>query len=74
MKKSSEKDQLFGNCPSFFFDISITNSKTSNVNQWSVLNLEIFHNIPKYLHRLITFNSVVLKNTELQIYFFQQNK
>ena len=39
--KSSENDQLTGHFQSFyfFFNISRTNSKTSKVNQQSVLNL-----------------------------------
>ena len=48
----------------FFFNISRKkNSKTSEVNQQSVLNLYIFHQFPKNLDRTITFNSVTLKNT-----------
>ena len=39
-----------------FFNISRTKSKTSNVNQQSVLNLQIFHNI-------LTLNSGTLQNT-----------
>ena len=38
-KKSSENDQLTGRFQSFFFNISRTNSKTSKVNQQSVLNI-----------------------------------
>ena len=38
-KKSSENDQLSGHFLSIFFNISRTNSKTSKVNQQSVLNL-----------------------------------
>ena len=38
-KKSSDNDQLTGHFPSFFFNISRTNSKNSKVNQQSVLNL-----------------------------------
>ena len=39
-EKSSENDQLTGLFQSFFFfNISRTNSKTSKVNQQSVLNL-----------------------------------
>ena len=50
-------------------------SKTSEVNQQSVLNLYIFYYFPKNLDRTITFNSASLKNTqtEPQI-FFQLNK
>ena len=51
MKKSSENDQLTGHFQrgflSFFFNISRTNSKTSKVNQQSVLNLSIFLHFPK---------------------------
>ena len=50
----------------FFFNISRKNSKTSEVNQQSVLNLNIFHHIPKNLDRTITFNSVTLKNTQTE--------
>ena len=38
-EKTSEKDQLTGHFQSFFLNISSTNSKTSKVNQQSVLNL-----------------------------------
>ena len=48
----------------YFFDIAITNSKTSKVNLQSVLILYIFHHFPKNLDRTITFNSVTLKNTQ----------
>ena len=48
---------------SFFFLSLEKNSKTSKVNQQSVLNLYIFHHFPKNLDRTITFNSVTLKNT-----------
>ena len=37
--KGSENDQLTGHFQSFFFNISRKNSKTSKVNQQSVLNL-----------------------------------
>ena len=50
----------------FFCNISRTNSKTSKVNQQSVLNLKIFNNFPKNLHRTITFNSVTLKNKQTE--------
>ena len=49
---------------SFFFNISRKNSKTSKVNQQSVLNLLIFHHFSKNLGRTITCNSVTLKNTQ----------
>ena len=73
-KKPSENDQLTGHFQnfffifffhfqSFFFNISRKNSKTSEVNQQSVLNLYIFHHFPKNLDRTITFYSVTLKNT-----------
>ena len=61
--KSSENDQLIGHFQNFF-NISRTNSKTSKVNQHSVLSLSIFHNFHKNLHRAITFNSVTLKYTQ----------
>ena len=53
--------------------LSITYSKTSKLNQQSVLNLKIFHYFPKDLDWTITFNSVILKNTqtEPQNYFIQ---
>ena len=38
-KKSSEKDQFSGHFQSIFFNIPRTNSKTSKVNQQSVINL-----------------------------------
>ena len=38
-EKSSENDQLTGHFQSFFFYFSRENSKTSKVNQQSVLNL-----------------------------------
>ena len=54
--------------------ITPENSKTSEVNQQSVLNLYIFHHFP--LDRTIIFNSVTLKNTqtEPQKKNFQLNK
>ena len=62
----------------FFFNISRKNSKTSEVNQQCVLNLNIFHHFPKHLDRTITFNSVILKNAQTDpqksIIFFQPNK
>ena len=45
-KKSAENGQLTGHFQSFF-NISRTNSKTSKVNQQSVLNFQIFHIFPK---------------------------
>ena len=52
-KKSSENDR--------------TNSKTSKVNQQSVLNLfKIFHYFPKNLDRTIIFNSVTLEYTQTE--------
>ena len=61
-----------------FFNISRKNSKTSEVNQQSVLILYRFHHFPKNLDRTITFNSVTLKNTKKEpqkyINFFQLNK
>ena len=52
-----------------FFNISRTNSKTSKVNQRSVLNLKIFNDFPKNLHRTNTFNSVTLKYTDRTSFF-----
>ena len=50
-----------------FFNISRKkHRKTSKVNQQSVLNLWIFHHFPKNLNRIITFNSVTLKNTRTE--------
>ena len=66
-KKSFENDHLTGHFRSFFFqsfffyyvyNISRKNSKTSKVNQQSVLNIKIFYHFPKNLDRTITFNSV----------------
>ena len=56
----------------FFFNISRKNSKTSEVNQQCVLNLNILHHFPKNLDRTITFKIVILKNaqTEPQFFFF----
>ena len=59
----------------FFFSKYLeNNSKTSKVNQQSVLNLYICHHFPKNLDRTITFKSVTLKNTQTEpqkyIYFF----
>ena len=85
-KISSENDQFNGHFQSFFFHFQSffsikylqKNSKTSEVNQQSVLNLYIFHHFPKSLDRTITFNSVTLKNTQTEpqkyIIFFQLNK
>ena len=78
--KRSENDQLTGHFQSFFlflffhfqsllfFNISKKkkNSKTSEVNQHSVLNLYIFHHFSKNLDKKITFNSVTLKNTQTE--------
>ena len=79
--KSSENDQLTGHFQIFFFffffqlfffsfffyTISRKNSKTSKVNQQSVLNnIYICHHFPKNLDRIITFNSVTLKNTQTE--------
>ena len=51
-------------------------SKTSKVNQHSILNLQTFHHISKNLGRTITFNSVTLKNTQSEpqkfIIFFNE--
>ena len=58
----------------FFFNISRKNSKTSEVNQQSVLNLYIFHHFPKNLDRTITFHSVTLKNTQTEPQFFFFNE
>ena len=58
----------------FIFNISRKNSKTSEVNQQSVLNLYIFHHFPKNLDRTITFNSVTLKNTQTEPKKSQLNK
>ena len=56
-KKSSENDQLTGHFQSFFselfFNISRKNSKTSEVNQQSVLNPYIFYHFPKNLDKTI---------------------
>ena len=49
-----------------FFNISRKNSKTSEVNQQSVLNLYIFHHFPKNLDRTMSFNIVTLKNTQTE--------
>ena len=69
-KKSSENDQLTGHFQSFFFklffNIFRTNSKSSKVNQQSVLNIEIFYHFHKNLAWTITFNSVFLKNTQTE--------
>ena len=51
---------------SFIISPEKKNSKTSEVNQQSVLNLYIFHQFPKNLDRTITFNSVTLKNTQTE--------
>ena len=69
--KSSENDQLTGHFQrfffrAFFFNISRKNSKTSQVDLQSVLNLYIFPHFPKILDRAITFNSVTLKNTQTE--------
>ena len=59
-----------------FFYISRKNSKTSEVNQQSVLNFYIFHHFPKNLDKTITFYSVTLKNAQTEppkkYYFFNQ--
>ena len=72
-KKALKNDQLTGHFQSFFFhfqsfffNISRKNSKTSEVNQQSVLNLYIFHHFPKNVHRTVTLNSVTLKNTQAE--------
>ena len=72
-KKALKNYQLTGHFQSFFFsfsefffNISRKNSKTSEVNQQSVLNLYIFHYFPKNLHRTVTLNSVTLKNTQTE--------
>ena len=41
-------------------------SKTSKVNQQSILNHQIFHHFLKNLDRTITFNSVTLENTQTE--------
>ena len=46
------------------------NSKTSMVNQQSVINLLIYHYFSKNVGRTITFNSVTLKNTQTEPQFF----
>ena len=80
-KKSSENDQLTGHfqclfvCFCFFLISPEKNSKTSEVNQQSVLNLYIFPHFSRNLDRTITFNSVTLKNTQTEpqkynIFFF----
>ena len=48
------------------FKISRKNSKSSKVNQLSVIYLQIFHHFPKNLDRTITFNSATLKNTQTE--------
>ena len=59
----------------FFFNISRKNSKTSMVNQKSILNLYIFHHFPKNLDRTITLNSSYADRTsKIYYFFFQQNK
>ena len=88
-KKSFENDQLTGHFQSFFFffqfffsflfflNVSITNSKTSKVNQQSVLNLKIFQHFHKNLDRIIIFNNATQKYTDRTskiYYFFQRNK
>ena len=59
----------------FFLNISIKNSKTSKVNTNSLYH--IFKYFIIFLHRTITFNSVILKNTQTEpqtnIIFFHQN-
>ena len=69
---------LFFIFQSFFLISPEKNSKTSEVNQQSVLNLYIFHHFPKNLDRTITFKSVTLKNTQTEcqkyIIFFQLNE
>ena len=46
----------------FFLISPENNSKTSEVN----FNLYIFHHFSKNLDRIITFNSVTLKNTKIE--------
>ena len=86
-KRSSEK--LTGHFQSFFFFFFFfnfrafflispeKNSKTSKINQQSLLNLYIFHHFPKNLDRTITLNSVTLKNTQTEpqkyIFFFNEH-
>ena len=67
--------RVFGAC---LFNIyrkkTVKTSKTSKVNQQSVLNLQIFHHLPKNLDWSITFNSVTLKihrqNLKNILFFF----
>ena len=88
INKKSENDQLTGHFQSVFFYIFFCfqcffnisrkkHSKTSDVNQQSVLNLCISYHFPKNLDRTITFNSVPLKNTQTEHqkdFFLQLNK
>ena len=84
--KSSENDQLTGHFQSFFFlfcfffsffFVFFTISRKT-VKQQSVLNIYICHHFPKNQDRIITLNSVTLKNTQTEpqkyILFFQPNK
>ena len=82
-KKSSENDQLFDWSFSelffffFFLNISRTNSETSIKGKPTVcIFLKMFHYFPKNLDRIITFNSVTLKNrqTEPQKYIIFSTK
>ena len=74
MKKINKKAHFqiffFFNFQSFLFFINISkkNSKTSEVNQQSVLNLYIFHHFPKNLERTIT--SQKYTDRAYKIYYF----
>ena len=63
--------------PLVFLKYLQKNSKTSKVNQQSVLYIYIYHHFPKNLHRTITFNSVTFKYTQIEpqkILFFSTNQ
>ena len=76
MEKNSEHEVDWSlSEPFFFLNNSRTNSKTSKVNQQSLLNLLIFPNLPKNLDRTITSNSTChsqkyTDRTSKYIYFF----
>ena len=66
-KNSPENDQLTGHFQCFFLSFSeLLKVKLVRVNQQSVSNLKIFHNLPKNVDRTITFNSVTLKITQTE--------
>ena len=84
--KSSENDQLTGHFQIFFFSAFFSvfffyylqkNSKTSKVNQQSVLNIYICHHFPNNLDRIITLTvslSKIHRQNLKNILFFQPNK